>query len=145
MQTAMHPAFKQKLAVLAALLERSKSVRAEAHAKISQTAPRYQACGNGATWDVLEIATGAKHSVRQLLDLAFAHAGLNADDHVEIDPALLRPAEVNTLCGDASKARAQLGWEPEVGFDALIRMMVDADLERVRRETEAAPLDSVPK
>jgi hypothetical protein len=56
----MHPAFEQKLAVLAALLERSKSVRAEAHAKISQTAPRYQACGNGATWDVLEIATGAK-------------------------------------------------------------------------------------
>ncbi|MBX7074140.1 MAG: GDP-mannose 4,6-dehydratase [Pirellulales bacterium] len=95
--------------------------------------------------DDFVIATGAKHSVRQLLDLAFAHAGLNADDHVEIDPALLRPAEVNTLCGDASKARAQLGWEPEVGFDALIRMMVDADLERVRRETEAAPLDSVPK
>jgi len=60
MQTAMHPAFEQKLAVLAALLELSKSVRAEAHAKISQTAPRYQACGNGATWDVLEIATGAK-------------------------------------------------------------------------------------
>lgn len=60
MQTAMHPAFEQKLAVLAALLERSKSVRAEAHAKVSKTAPRYQASGNGATWDVLEIATGAK-------------------------------------------------------------------------------------
>ena len=60
MQTAMHPAFEQKLAVLAALLERSKSVRAEAHAKISKTAPRYQASGKGATWDVIEIATGAK-------------------------------------------------------------------------------------
>ncbi|MEX5319508.1 hypothetical protein WCE04_09130 [Pseudomonas shirazica] len=59
MQTAMHPAFEQKLAVLAALLERSKSVRAEAHAKVNQTAPRYQACGKGATWDVVEIATGA--------------------------------------------------------------------------------------
>ncbi|CAO3312546.1 MULTISPECIES: hypothetical protein [unclassified Pseudomonas] len=60
MQIAMHPAFQQKLAVLAALLERSKSVRAEAHAKVGQPAPRYQASGNGATWDVLEIATGAK-------------------------------------------------------------------------------------
>jgi len=59
MQTPMHPAFEQKLAVLAALLERSKSVRAEAHAKVSQTAPRYQACGKAATWDVVEIATGA--------------------------------------------------------------------------------------
>lgn len=59
MQTAMHPAFEQKLAVLAALLERSKSVRAEAHAKVSQAAPRYQACGKGAKWDVVEIATGA--------------------------------------------------------------------------------------
>jgi len=60
MQTAMHPAFEQKLAVLAALLERSKSVRAEAQAKVSQQAPRYQASGNGTTWDVVEIATGAK-------------------------------------------------------------------------------------
>lgn len=60
MQTAMHPAFEQKLSVLAALLERSKSVRAEAHAKVTQTAPRYQACGRGSTWDVVEIATGAK-------------------------------------------------------------------------------------
>ncbi|MFF7860761.1 hypothetical protein [Pseudomonas monteilii] len=58
MQTAMHPAFEQKLAVLAALLERSKSARAEAHAKLNRTAPRYQACGRGATWDVVEIATG---------------------------------------------------------------------------------------
>ncbi|MFG0828799.1 hypothetical protein ACF8R6_10525 [Pseudomonas sp. CJQ_7] len=61
MQTAMHPAFEQKLAVLAALLERSKSVRAEAHAKVDQPAPRYQASGKGKTWDVVEIATGAVH------------------------------------------------------------------------------------
>ncbi|MCE0880732.1 hypothetical protein [Pseudomonas putida] len=60
MQTAMHPAFEQKLAVLAALLERSKSMRAKAHANICQAAPRYQVSGNGTTWDVLEIATGAK-------------------------------------------------------------------------------------
>ena len=60
MQTAMHPAFEQKIAVLAALLERSKSVRAEAHARVSQPAPRYQASGNGTTWDVEEISTGAK-------------------------------------------------------------------------------------
>ena len=59
MQTAMHPAFEQKLAVLAALLERSKSMRAEAHAKVSQPAPRYQASGKGGMWDVVEIATGA--------------------------------------------------------------------------------------
>lgn len=59
MQTVMHPTFEQKLAVLAALLERSKSVRTEAYAKVSQTAPRYQACGKGAMWDVVEIASGA--------------------------------------------------------------------------------------
>ena len=60
MQTAMHPAFEQKLAVLAALLERSKSVRAEAHAKVSQTAPRYQVSGEVGTWDVVETSTGVK-------------------------------------------------------------------------------------
>ncbi|UMY64001.1 hypothetical protein [Pseudomonas sp. LS.1a] len=59
MQTAMHPAFKQKLAVLAALLERSKSVRTEAHVKVGQPAPRYQALGKAGTWDVVEITTGA--------------------------------------------------------------------------------------
>jgi len=59
MQTAMHPAFEQKLAVLAALLERSKSVRAEAYAKVGKPAPRYQASGKGGTWNVVEIATGA--------------------------------------------------------------------------------------
>ncbi len=79
------------------------------------------------------IATGVKHSVRQLVEIAFAHAGLDWQKHVEVDNNLLRPAEVNMLCGDASKAKAKLGWSPKVSFDELVKMMVDADLERVRR------------
>src|SRR5437588_2974939 len=73
------------------------------------------------------IATGKPHSVRQCLELAFDHAGLNPDDHVELDPALMRPAEIEHLVGDASKAKRVLGWEPQVSFEELIRMMVDAD------------------
>lgn len=82
------------------------------------------------------IATGQNHSVREFLELAFDHAGLRWEDHVVVDPALLRPAEVEHLLGDASKARARLGWKPEVDFPGLVRMMVDADLERygVRRK-----------
>ena len=81
--------------------------------------------------DDFVIATGRKHSVRDVVELAFSHVGLNWNDHVEIDPALIRPAEINTLCGDAAKARSVLGWEPTVDFAGLIAMMVDADLERV--------------
>jgi GDPmannose 4,6-dehydratase len=96
-----------------------------------------------AMWQMLQqeqpddyvIATGVKHSVRELVDVAFARVGLDADDFLRTDSALLRPAEVNHLCGDASKARAQLGWRPKVEFRELVEMMVDADLERVRRET----------
>ena len=80
------------------------------------------------------VATGQQHSVRELVDLAFQHVGLDWRQHVEIDPHLLRPAEVNTLCGDASKARRLLGWKPQVTFAGLVEMMVDADLERVARE-----------
>jgi len=80
------------------------------------------------------IATGQKHSVRELVELAFASVDLDPAKYIEIDPTLLRPAEVNTLRGDANKARAELGWEPSVSFEELVRMMVDADLERVRRE-----------
>jgi len=80
------------------------------------------------------IATGQKHTVRQVVEEAFGYVGLDWRDHVEVDPSLLRPAEVNRLCGDASRARAELGWRPEVSFTELIRMMVDADLERVRHE-----------
>ncbi len=83
------------------------------------------------------VATGQKHTVRELVEIAFARVGLNAENHVEIDPALLRPAEVNHLCGDATKARHRLGWRPRIGFRELIEMMVDADLERVRRELPA--------
>jgi GDPmannose 4,6-dehydratase len=74
------------------------------------------------------IATGVAHSVRTCLEVAFDQAGISIDDHVRIDPALQRPAEVDHLIGDSSKARELLGWEPEVGFEQLIRMMVDADL-----------------
>ena len=84
--------------------------------------------------DDFVIATGVKHSVRELVEKAFAHVGLSWEDHVEIDPALLRPADVSTLRGDASKAHKQLGWRPRVSFDELVAMMVDADLERVRKE-----------
>jgi GDPmannose 4,6-dehydratase len=80
------------------------------------------------------IATGEKHTVRELVQTAFGHVGLDWEEHVEIDEKLFRPAEVNTLCGDASLARRDLGWRPEVSFDELIAMMVDADLERVDRE-----------
>jgi GDPmannose 4,6-dehydratase len=80
------------------------------------------------------IATGERHSVRALVELAFAHAGLDWAKYVEIDPALYRPAEVTRLCGDWSKARRVLGWEPTVNFQQLIAMMVDADLARVERE-----------
>jgi GDPmannose 4,6-dehydratase len=76
------------------------------------------------------IATGVRHSVRELVDLAFSHARLDWQEHVEIDQRLLRPAEVHTLCGDASKARRKLHWEPRVDFAELVRMMVDADLAR---------------
>ena len=74
------------------------------------------------------VASGQKHSVRQFVEKAFAHVGLDWEDYVEIDPALIRPAEVYTLCGDATKARDRLGWKPEVSFDQLVEMMVDADL-----------------
>ena len=80
------------------------------------------------------IATGKKHTVRHLVELAFAHAGLDWTKFVDIDKALYRPAEVSHLRGDYSKARQVLGWEPTVDFQALITMMVDADLARVKRE-----------
>lgn len=80
------------------------------------------------------IATGVKHSVRDFARIAFAHVDLDWEKFVEVDPELLRPADVNTLRGDASKARRVLGWTPDVSFEQLVRMMVDADLERVKKE-----------
>jgi GDPmannose 4,6-dehydratase len=79
------------------------------------------------------IATGQAHSVQHLVETAFAHVGLDWRSFVVQDPALLRPAEVDHLIGDASKAKEQFGWTPSVSFDQLVRMMVDADLERLRR------------
>jgi GDPmannose 4,6-dehydratase len=77
------------------------------------------------------IATGISHSVRDLVEVAFGHAGLDWRKHVKLDPKLLRPAEVEHLIGDSTKAHAQLGWKPSVDFAGLVKMMVDADLERV--------------
>jgi GDPmannose 4,6-dehydratase len=81
------------------------------------------------------VATGVKHSVRELVELAFGRLDLDWRQHVVSDPKFYRPAEVNTLRGDAAKARRVLGWQPKTTFAELIRMMVDADLQRVRRET----------
>jgi GDPmannose 4,6-dehydratase len=81
------------------------------------------------------IATGETHSVRELVEIAFAAADLDWKQHVKIDPRLLRPAEVELLQGDSTKARARLGWEPRVPFQHLIEMMVKADLEQYQRLT----------
>jgi GDPmannose 4,6-dehydratase len=77
------------------------------------------------------IATGVSHSVRDLVEIAFGHVGLDWRKHVKLDPKLIRPAEVEHLIGDSTKARTQLDWKPSVDFPGLVKMMVDADLERV--------------
>jgi GDPmannose 4,6-dehydratase len=100
-----------------------------------------------AMWQMLQrdrpedyvIATGVSHSVRQLIQIAFAHAGLDWEKHLRVDPALLRPAEVEHLLGDAAKARRELGWRPEVDFRRLVEMMVDADIERLSASTKQFP------
>jgi GDPmannose 4,6-dehydratase len=84
------------------------------------------------------IATGKSHSVRELVQVAFAHAGLDWEKYVTQDAKFLRPAEVDLLIGDPSKAKAALGWTPEVDFETLVTMMVDADLRRL--QTPAAPI-----
>ena len=78
---------------------------------------------------------GDTHPVRELVDLAFGHVGLKWEDHVEIDPAFFRPAEVDLLVGNPSKAKTKLGWSPKVSFPQLVARMVDADLKRVAAET----------
>jgi GDPmannose 4,6-dehydratase len=82
------------------------------------------------------IATGISHSVRDLVETAFAHVGLDWNKHVKLDPKLIRPAEVEHLIGDNTKARRTLGWQPKVTFATLIEMMVDADLARVASEPQ---------
>jgi GDPmannose 4,6-dehydratase len=74
------------------------------------------------------VATGVTHSVRELLQIAFSYAGLDWEKHVEVDPALVRPAEPDPLCGDAGKAHRMLGWTPKVSFQQLVEMMVQAEL-----------------
>ncbi len=83
------------------------------------------------------IATGQPHSVRDFAELAFERAGIDWERHVVSDPAFLRPAEVDRLVGDSSKARAELGWEPRTSFRELVELMVDADLERVAASQRA--------
>ena len=79
------------------------------------------------------VASGKTHSVRELCELAFAHAGLDWEKHVVIDERFYRPAEVDLLVGDATKARTELGWSPSTSFEGLVRLMVDHDLAN-RRE-----------
>jgi GDPmannose 4,6-dehydratase len=79
------------------------------------------------------VATGQKHSVREFVELAFDHVGLDWQKYVVVDPEFYRPADVHTLCGDATKIRTRLGWKPEVSLAELVRMMVDADLKRLQK------------
>ena len=87
------------------------------------------------------VASGIAHSVRDLVEVAFSHAGLDWQKHVRQDPKLIRPAEVDHLIGDSTKAQTKLGWTPTVDFKALVEMMVDADLERLSsgRHAEQVP------
>ena len=78
------------------------------------------------------IATGKTHTVRRCVEIAFQRVGLDWEDHVKLDPAFLRPAEVDLLVGDPGKAKRDLGWEPQTSFEELITLMVDADLELLR-------------
>jgi GDPmannose 4,6-dehydratase len=80
------------------------------------------------------IGTGAAHSVRDLVETAFSHVGLDWREYVVSDPVFMRPAEVDVLLADSSKAEAELGWKPTVDFKSLVEMMVDADLDRLNRQ-----------
>ncbi len=82
------------------------------------------------------VASGVAHSVRDFVEAAFGHAGLDWQKHVATDPSLLRPAEVEHLIGDSTKARTELGWQPEVDFDTLVKLMMDADLKRAKTVKE---------
>jgi GDPmannose 4,6-dehydratase len=85
------------------------------------------------------IATGESHSVRDLVDIAFSHVGLPVEPHVVVDPKLFRPAEVDILVGDPSKAKAKLAWTPRLSFQEMIHMMVEADLKRLSHLTDSPP------
>lgn len=91
------------------------------------------------TPDDYVVSTGETHSVREFCQLAFGRAGLNWEDHVVIDERFFRPAEVDLLVGDASKANAALGWKPNTSFESLVHMMVDADIEATERNAHLRP------
>jgi GDPmannose 4,6-dehydratase len=101
-----------------------------------------------AMWQMLQqdeaddfvIATGQSHSVQDLVEIAFGHAGLDWQQYVRQDPDLMRPAEVDHLIGDATKARERFGWTPTVDFAGLVTMMVDEDLARLAAKTAAPPV-----
>ena len=105
-----------------------------------------------AMWSMLQqdeptdfvVATGVSHSVREVCEIAFTRVGLDYQRHVVVDPELYRPAEVDHLLGDASRARSILGWVPEVDFRGLIEMMIDADLARLRTRSEGGEPVEVP-
>jgi GDPmannose 4,6-dehydratase len=88
------------------------------------------------TPDDYVISTGEQHSVREFCDIAFTSVGLKTEDHVVTDPRFFRPAEVNTLLGDSSKAQSKLGWQRKIDFQQLVTMMVEADLQRVEQEIQ---------
>jgi GDPmannose 4,6-dehydratase len=89
------------------------------------------------------VATGIPHAVRDICRIAFARVGLDHERHVTLDPALVRPPETMRLLGDPSKAHAELGWRPIVDFEALIEMMVDADLARLSARDSVRPADAI--
>jgi GDPmannose 4,6-dehydratase len=89
------------------------------------------------TPDDYVIATGETHSVREFLGETFGLLGMDWKEFVEIDPRYYRPAEVDVLLGDASKAKKELGWEPKVGFKELVRLMIDSDLKLAEKEVKA--------
>ena len=84
------------------------------------------------------IATGETHSVREFVELAFRHVGLDWTKYVDVDPRYFRPAEVDILLGDASKAHRKLGWRPKTGFDELVKLMVEADIRLLNDKLSGA-------
>jgi GDPmannose 4,6-dehydratase len=95
---------------------------------------------NAAEPDDYVVATGETHSVREFLEKTFSYLDLDWEEYVEIDPRYFRPAEVDVLLGDPSKARRQLGWEPKVSFEQLVKLMTDYDLELAQQEAAAREL-----
>jgi GDPmannose 4,6-dehydratase len=89
--------------------------------------------------DDFVIGTGESHTVREFVELAFAHAGMDWTEYVEVDERYFRPAEVDHLCADTAKARRVLGWEPTVTFDELVRIMVEADLNNIEARLKGGP------